>query len=440
MRVLMLGWEFPPSITGGLGTACAGLVRALNTAAVDVTFVAPEPEPDLPRVVFPPPPEPVQKKVAHWLQPSGDIRTLQHVTFHTVPVRLSPYKTTNVAERITWRAADSVRSPFNAIEPEIDDPAPKFDSPKPERGLFADVRRYTALVEKAAEAADFDVIHAHDWMTFPAGLAIAARTGKPLVVHIHSTEHDRGGHHGDGRIADIERRGVHGAIRVIAVSQFTKNLLVSNYGVSPDKVDVIYNAVEVPPGRRLANDDFSIKSGEKVVLFLGRITMQKGPEYFLSAARKVLEVMDDVKFVMAGAGDLARFTVELAASFGIAHKVLFTGFLRGLDVERIYQIADLFVMPSVSEPFGIAPLEAVARNVPTIISKQSGVSEVLKHALKVDFWDTNELANKMVAVLRRPILANMLREQGGREVAKLTWDAAAKQCVGVYGEAISAMP
>ena len=441
MRVLMLGWEFPPSITGGLGTACAGLVRALSTAAVDVTFIAPEPEPELPPVIFPPPREPVRRTVTHWAQPPGDVRTLDHVTFRTVPVRLSPYASTDVAERIAWRTFESVRPAGYAIETEIEEPLPSDPPPAPpERGLFADVRRYTALVEKVAEDAEFDVIHAHDWMTFPAALGIAARTGRPLVVHIHSTEHDRGGHHGDGRIADIERRGVHAATRVIAVSQFTKSLLVSNYGITPDKVDVIYNAVEPPPGRRLAADDFSIKSGEKVVLFLGRLTMQKGPEYFLSAARKVLEVMDDVKFVMAGAGDLARFTVELAASFGIAHKVLFTGFLRGLDVERIYQIADLFVMPSVSEPFGIAPLEAVARNVPTIISKQSGVGEVLKHALKVDFWDTNELANKMVAVLRRPVLANMLREEGGREVAKLTWDAAARQCVGVYGEAISAMP
>ncbi|HEX8324104.1 MAG TPA: glycosyltransferase family 4 protein [Tepidisphaeraceae bacterium] len=448
MRVLMLGWEFPPAINGGLGTACAGLVRALDRQGVDVTFVLPQPPPPRPFVAH------AQPFVRQWSPPADttgedagqdDLWIYDHITFQTIPVRLSPYETTTVVERNAHQSqqsgsATARHDPARFVDTSPVPPADEGPPPPPEIGLFADVKRYTEYVEQLAKDESFDVIHAHDWMTFPAALAVAGRSGKPLVVHLHSTESDRGGHNGDARISEIERRGVHGAIRVIAVSQFTKNLLVQQYGVPAEKVQVIYNAVEAPPDHRLTASDFSIKRQEKVVLFLGRLTMQKGPEYFLTAARKVLDVMDDVRFVMSGDGDLARHTVELAASYGIAHKVLFTGFLRGLDVERIYQIADLFVMPSVSEPFGIAPLEAIARQVPTIISKQSGVSEVLKHALKVDFWDTNELANKIVAVLRHPTLADMMRADGTRDVAKLSWAAAAKACVGLYRDAISVMP
>jgi glycosyltransferase involved in cell wall biosynthesis len=205
--------------------------------------------------------------------------------------------------------------------------------------------------------------------------------------------------------------------------------------VDPSKVDVVYNAVEVN-GNGFDEEKYKIHTDEKIVLFLGRITMQKGPEYFLAAAKKVLEVMDNVKFVMAGSGDMIRRTIEMAASMGIGHKVLFTGFLRGADVERVFRMADLYVMPSVSEPFGIAPLEAMSHDVPVIVSKQSGVSEILNHALKVDFWDINEMANKIVAVLRHPPLASTLRQHGSFDVRKRTWVDAARECVDVYGQAV----
>ncbi|MGC4033913.1 MAG: glycosyltransferase [Tepidisphaeraceae bacterium] len=465
----MLGWEFPPTITGGLGTACAGLVKALDDLGTEVDFILPESKTFEPIVshavpVFPASPAPLPPPVYFPspidsppppAEPRFETRVYHHISFHTVPVQLSPYESETRVERFDWQTSELVQldggippAPPHAAHETTPaapaaapyDPAPAGSPPPvPETGLLADVKRYTAYVESLAGLKRFDVIHAHDWMTFPAALAIAHATGKPLVVHVHSTELDRSGDHGDTRIIDIERAGVHGATRVIAVSQFTKNLLVHHYGISPEKVDVVYNAVEPPADLRLAADEFAIKKGEKIVLFMGRLTSQKGPEYFLTAARKVLEVMDDVKFVMAGDGDMARQVVQLAAAFGIAHKVLFTGFLRGLDVERIFQLADLFVMPSVSEPFGIAPLEAVVRQVPTIISKQSGVSEVLRHALKVDFWDTNELANKIVAVLRHPTLAMMMREDAGRDVAKLTWPAAARQCLQTYGTAMGTL-
>jgi len=228
---------------------------------------------------------------------------------------------------------------------------------------------------------------------------------------------------------------MHGAMKIIAVSLLTKNIVNHHYGIDTSKVEVVYNAVEVN-GNGFDEEKYKIHKDEKIVLFLGRITMQKGPEYFLAAAKKVLEVMDNVKFVMAGSGDMIRRTIEMAASMGIGHKVLFTGFLRGPDVERVCKMADLYVMPSVSEPFGIAPLEAMSHDVPVIVSKQSGVSEILNHALKVDFWDVNEMANKIVAVLRHPPLASTLRQHGSFDVRKRTWVDAARECVGVYGQAV----
>jgi len=303
---------------------------------------------------------------------------------------------------------------------------------------LSEVRRYAALASVIARDESFEVVHAHDWMTFPAGLAVANMKSVPLVVHVHSTEFDRSGQHVNQRIYDIERSGVHGADRVIAVSHLTKNTLTSRYGVNPAKVEVVYNAIETE-GNAAYPENCNIHRDEKIVLFLGRITFQKGPEYFLAAAKKVLEMMDNVKFVMAGSGDMIRRTIEMAAAMGIGHKVLFTGFLRGHDVERMFKMADLYVMPSVSEPFGIAPLEAMSHDVPVIISKQSGVSEVLGHALKVDFWDIDEMANKIIAVLRHPPLARTLRELGGFEVSRMSWSDSARACVSVYESAQRAM-
>ena len=284
-----------------------------------------------------------------------------------------------------------------------------------------------------AGGADFDVIHAHDWLTYPAGMALAGVTGKPLIAHVHATEFDRAGEHVNQGVYDIERMGMHAADRVIAVSLLTKKVCITRYGVPEQKVEVVYNGVEqddVQPreGARIESDD-------KIVLFLGRITMQKGPEYFIRAAKRVLEKVENVKFVVAGSGDMALRMIDEAAHLGIGHKVLFTGFLRGRDVERVYKMADCYVMPSVSEPFGIAPLEAMLHDVPVIISKQSGVAEVLTHALKVDFWDTDEMANKIVAVLRHAPLSKTLRAHAPFELRRLTWDGAAEKCVKVYERA-----
>jgi glycosyltransferase involved in cell wall biosynthesis len=283
----------------------------------------------------------------------------------------------------------------------------------------------------------FDVIHAHDWLTYPAGLALAAVTGRPLVVHVHSTEFDRSGLHVNQRIYDIERRGMHGAMKVITVSMLTKNLCINRYGVADGKIDVVYNGVDLAP-EQVGMEPIQAK--DTIVLYFGRITMQKGPEYFVQAAKRVLDVYKDVKFVVAGSGDQAQRMIELAASLGIGHKMLFTGFLRGQDIARVFALADLYVMPSVSEPFGIAPLEAISHEVPVLISRTSGVSEVLTNALKCDFWDVNEMANKIVAVLRHPPLQRTLIEHGKFEVRKLTWDGAASRCGEIYKGVVAGMP
>ena len=301
--------------------------------------------------------------------------------------------------------------------------------------IIGDCRRYAHLVLRLCAHERFDVIHAHDWMTYPAGMALARLSGKPLVVQIHSTEFDRSGQNVNQQVYDIERRGMHAAIAVIAVSQLTRSICVHRYGVPANKIRVVYNGVDLDPS---VGGGLSVSPKDKIVLFLGRITMQKGPEYFVAAAKRVLEKIDNVKFLVAGNGDMAQRMIELAAEMGIGHKVLFTGFLRGQDVKRVFQMADCYVMPSVSEPFGIAPLEAMSHDVPVIISKQSGVSEVLTHALKVDFWDVDEMANKIVAVLRHPPLSQTLREHGALELRKLTWDGAASKCVQVYERATEA--
>jgi glycogen(starch) synthase len=516
----MLGWEFPPFITGGLGTACYGLTKALDRQHVEVTFVLPKSVPSDSashvRLVSPGAilervsgrlPAPVVAtttvKVAERSPNAPEWRpdAKPPATLQAAPVAEGVPMT--VTERETWsriaaefestrfveipgdfagvydnpgtatptRIAESVRLMREAgwsIErirtlakagafPELTrDPVERAlasalpetaDRPKETvsaRGaesadysgdLLGMADRYARFAVDATRGVEFDVIHAHDWLTYPAGLAIAKLSGKPLVVHVHSTEFDRSGEHPNQQIYNIERRGMHGATRAIAVSMLTKNVCVNRYGVQAAKIDVVYNGVDLDPA---AAGVQPIHSKDKIVLYFGRITMQKGPEYFIQAAKKVLEYMDDVKFVVAGSGDQAQRMIEMAASMGIGNKVLFTGFLRGRDIARVFAMADLYVMPSVSEPFGIAPLEAMSHNVPVLISKSSGVSEVLMHALKVDFWDIEDMADKIIAVLRHPPLSRQLVEHGAFEIRGINWDGAATRTIRVYDRAIAA--
>ncbi len=443
----MLGWEFPPFISGGLGTACFGLTRALDELETDVLFVLPRPiggHRATHVTLVSPPGAPAGTRRGSQSVLEGSGQTWKHVAFREIDAALTPYLTPEEFAETAADAADvtgEIR--FEIAEPTLPRVARKGQTPdlsapavaaSPYSGdLFAEAQRYAALCTAIARSESFDVVHAHDWMTFPAGIAVAAATGRPLVVHVHATEFDRSGDHVNQRIYDLERAGMHAAAKVIAVSHLTRNIVTSRYGVPAEKVEVVYNAVD---DNGDAPSPAPIRRDEKIVLFLGRITMQKGPEYFIAAARKVLDVMDNVRFVMAGSGDMIRRSIELAAQMGIGHKLLFTGFLRGDDVARVFKMADLYVMPSVSEPFGISALEALSHDVPAIISKQSGVAEVLRHVLKVDFWDIDEMANKIIAVLRHPPLHATLREHGAFEVRKLTWRDSAERCLHVYSAAL----
>ncbi len=457
MHVLMLGWEFPPYITGGLGTACQGLTKSLDQRGVKITFLLPKAvgneAPAHINLVGTDTPQQRRAPTSADGSVQPDHETTNEMTdalIDTTFVEIeagfaNPYARPDIhtkMHRESLNAGENI-SPDILIDPVSGDPiAPEeaaMDKIDSDYGgdLLTKIRRYAAFCLKAAKDLEFDVIHAHDWMTFPAGLMLARATGRPLVCHVHSTEFDRSGEHPNQMIYDIERRGAHGAMRVIAVSRLTQDILVYRYGMDRNRISVVYNGVDLEPTQN--DPKRGIKGDDKIVLYLGRITMQKGPEYFIQAAARVLQVMKNVKFVVAGDGDMARGMIEMAAHLGIGHKVLFTGFLRGRDIDRVFQMADLYVMPSVSEPFGIAPLEAMIRDVPVLISKSSGVSEVLTHALKVDFWDTDAMADKIVAVLRHPPLGNTLRRQGAFEVRGLNWTGAAERVEQVYNQVVEAM-
>lgn len=508
MHVLMLGWEFPPFIAGGLGTACHGLTKAMDRRGLNVTFVLPKvidrSESSHVNLLSPPPvgggggaiaarnvagdpawqlsisaadmvagemadtQRSASAAAAESPPPSGPQPQVinipfEHVRFIGVPAGFNnPYQRPSeggpfLAGRwVIRRGLRTFLGEHDAAEPEDVQTVSYADlhlaqqqqqSMQPPMihpigddyggDLLTQVERFAQFCLVATRNLKFDVIHAHDWMTYPAGSAIARLSGKPLVAQVHSTEFDRSGTHVNQRVYDIERRGMHGAMRVIAVSQLTKNVIMRRYGVPDAKVSVVYNGVDLEPTQ--GEHVEGIQSRDKIVLYFGRITYQKGPEYFIAAAKRVLEMMPDVKFVVAGSGDQAKNMIEMAASLGIGHKVLFTGFLRGRDIKRIFAMADLYVMPSVSEPFGIAPLEAMSNDVPVLISKSSGVSEVLVHALKVDFWDIDDMADKIIAVLRHPPLSQTLREHGAFEVRKITWDGAASRCEQIYRSVISEM-
>ena len=420
IRTLMLGWEFPPFISGGLGTACFGLTQAMDHLGMPVTFVLPTTGPFRLCDGVPSP--------AGSSEGGRSGATFRHVRFRPVAAQLRPY----VSPSLSASAATAVL--HAEASPRKDRKANGHSNYGPD--IYEEVQRFANRVVDLAESEEFDLIHAHDWMTFPAGVALAAASDRPLVIQVHSTEFDRSGEHVNQYVYDIERHAMHAATRIIAVSNYTRNIVISRYGVVPEKVEVVYNGVQAyQPAETFVRHTWPAQT-DRVVLFLGRITMQKGPEYFLQAARKVLDKVDNVKFVMAGDGDMLYRMIELAAELDIGHQVLFTRFLRGDDVHKAYRMADLYVMPSVSEPFGIAPLEALQHDVPVLISKQSGIAETFRNALKVDFWDINEMADKMIAVLRHPPLQQMLRTEGHKETLRFRWEDSAARMNEIYHETL----
>jgi glycosyltransferase involved in cell wall biosynthesis len=365
MKIAMIGWEYPPFKVGGLGTHCYGLTHGLADKNVHIDFYMPK----------------LRKKVK------------------------SDNKNINIVE-----VGEAEIYPYD--RPDDKELGGKF---------FDAVYRYNDLLVQRVKG-KYDLIHCHDWLTMKAAVALKEKMGVPLVLTVHSTEYDRSGWiYPNQWFIDIEREGMQKADHIIAVSEFTKRVIVEKYGIHPDKITVVHNAV------------YPIGEGEKrnLILFLGRLTIQKGPEFFLKTAKKVLDY-EDARFVIAGSGDMLPRLIEQAVHMGISNKVIFTGKLTEEEVHHIYQISSVYVMPSVSEPFGITALEAISAGTPTIVSKSAGVSEVLKNCFKVDFWDTDEMANKIIALLRYDSLRDVMRQSSKREIQLFTWDRVAERTLDVY--------
>ena len=427
MRILMFGWEFPPHIAGGLGTACYGMTRGLARNGVDVTFVVPHAYGDedqrFIRVVNASDVEAVYGSTASGADDVLDKISFIHIDSNMVPY-ISPEEYESYHEEFVktgkrvWSTTDSWKQRYTF-------------SGKYGANLMEEVARYAVVAAQVAKNLEgqFDVIHAHDWLTYYAGIAAKRISGKPLVVHMHATEYDRSGENVNTQVHAIEKAGMQAADCVMAVSNLTRNIVINRYGIDAKKVVTVHNAVRFAENAAPAPER-GVK--DKIITFLGRITYQKGPDYFVEAAAKVLKRVPNVRFVMAGSGDMMNHVIRRVARLGIADRFHFTGFLRGEDVHKMFQLSDVYVMPSVSEPFGISPLEAMRSNVPVIISKQSGVAEVLDYAVKVDYWDVDALADAMYGLIQYPALANMFSAKGLEEVTNLKWNNVAAKMKTIY--------
>ncbi len=395
LKVLMFGWEFPPFKSGGLGTACYGLTKGLARNGVHVTFVMPAT------------PERARAKFVKLIGASNIAKT---VKIRKIESPLLAYMTS--ASYDEWHHFSVSGSKKKQVYG---------------RNLFEEVQRYAALAKYIAKEEEHDIIHAHDWMTYQAAINAKKISKKPLVVHLHATEFDRTGGNPDQRISHIEWTGLKEADKIITNSNYSKQNIIKHYKINPDKIDVVHWGID-----DIQTTEYKPVKKDKTVLFLGRVTIQKGPDYFIEVAKKVLEYEPHTRFVIVGDGDMLPRIINRAAELEITDKVIFTGALAGEDVHKAFQTADLYVMPSVSEPFGLVALESLKNGTPILISKQSGVSEVLQHALKVDFWDLNEMTNKIVATLRYQALHEALKEHGMKEVQKFTLDEPAKKVLQVY--------
>ena len=422
----MFGWEFPPHIAGGLGTACYGMTRGLARNGVEVVFVMPRAYGDedqrFVRVVNASDVETIGTRDHEFSE-----ELLEKVSFIHIDSNMLPYIS---PEEYAAYHDEFVRSGRTHEWTDVWKQRYTF-SGKYGANLMEEVARYAMVAAQVAKDLEgqFDVIHAHDWLTYFAGIAAKRVSGKPLVVHMHATEFDRSGENINRRVYAIEKAGMQAADRVIAVSELTRRIVIGKYGIPAEKVVTVHNAVRFGESED-AVPERAVK--DKVVTFLGRITYQKGPDYFVEAAAKVLQRVPDVRFVMAGSGDLMNHVVRRVARGGIADRFHFTGFLKGGEVQRMFRLSDVYVMPSVSEPFGISPLEAMRSGVPVIISRQSGVAEVLDYAIKVNYWDVDALADAIYGLLTYPALGRMFASKGLEEVTGLKWTNAAAKIKTVY--------
>lgn len=425
MKVLMFGWEFPPHIAGGLGTACYGIVKGLAHNGVETMFVMPSVSGD-------------EDKSAADIINASDVPVeitdtmnvddfLDKVQFVHIGTNMVPYLDPEEFHTLIEEDRKRQVRDFTVNYGHTYKFSGKYGS-----NLMEEVARYAMVGGTIAmtHKDEFDVIHAHDWLTYNAGIAAKRLSGKPLVVHVHATSFDRSSDNNiDTRVYEIEKRGMEAADKVITVSDLTRNIVITKYGIDPAKVVTVHNAVDFS-GRSEVKVEKGVK--DKVVTFLGRITFQKGPEYFIEAAAKVLKRCDNVRFVMAGSGDMMNRSIRQVARLGISDRFHFTGFLRGNEVQKMFALSDVYVMPSVSEPFGISPLEAMRSGVPSVISRQSGAAEVLKYAFKVDFWDVDAMADEIYALLQYPALSQFASKFGYDEVNTLKWNNAAAKIKSVY--------
>lgn len=406
MKVLMFGWEFPPYFAGGVGTVCEQLSKALADKDVEITFVMPKG------------PDEVNAKhlkllVADKLVPNSKINIKPINSMMKAYQSFNDYET-SISNHLVAKG--------DGIAGEL------YGS-----NLLEEVRRFAAKAKLIAQETDFDIIHAHDWTTFPAAIAAAQVSGKPLITHMHITEFDKtGGLHADPRVYAIEKEGMDKSDMIIAVSNKIKDRCINQYFQNPEKIQVIHNGAELTT--RAKGRAAHIKGNDDLVLFTGRVTLQKGPDYFVEMAKKILEHKPNTKFVMAGSGDMLQNCISRAAELGISNKFLFHGFYTREEGDEYYQIADLYVMPSVSEPFGLVPLEAMYHDTPVIVSKQSGISEVITNCFKCDFWDVDDMAAKAIAALSYPSMKNHMSSLGKKELNGMTWEKPATQCIDIYNK------
>jgi glycosyltransferase involved in cell wall biosynthesis len=426
MRVLMFGWEFPPHISGGLGTASYGLTKGMaKLSDVDVIFVVPkewgDEDQSVVRLIGANKIPVAFKKVYY----KGFTRPIEKIEISS---KIVPYINPEDFWTLTRSEVSEKRIFVQTNHEGKIDFSGKYDG-----NLLEEITKYAVVASVIAEENRFDVIHAHDWLAYPAGIAAKEVSGKPLVIHVHATDFDRSGSNVNQSVYQIEKKGMDAADKIITVSNHTRNIVINKYHIDPNKVETVYNAVEPA-----ILDEIARSKGfdEKVVTFLGRITLQKGPEYFIETAHSVLQVMDNVRFVMAGSGDMMERMIKRTAALRISDRFHFTGFLKEHDVHKLLAMSDVYIMPSVSEPFGISSLEAMQSKVPVIISKQSGVAEILTHAIKADFWDINAMADAIYSILTYPALSKLFIKKGKEEVIKLKWDISARDVRRIYSEVI----
>lgn len=417
MKALMFGWEFPPHILGGLGTASYGLTKGMHANGnMDISFVIPKPHGD------------EEKGFARIIGACDTPVAWRDVSWDYVASRIGKV----MDPQLYFDLRDHIYADFNYMN--LNDlGCIEFSGRYPDN-LMEEINNYSIVAGVIARTVPCDIIHSHDWLTYPAGIHAKNITGKPLVIHVHATDFDRSRGNVNPTVFGIEKDGMEHADHIITVSNLTRRTVIEKYGINPDKVTTVHNAV-IP----LDYDLLNLKRrthDEKVVTFLGRITMQKGPEYFVEVAAKVLKKNKNVRFVMAGSGDMMDDMIRLAARRGIADRFHFTGFLRGKEVYQMLRDSDVYIMPSVSEPFGISPLEAMEMGVPSIISKQSGCAEILTNVIKTDYWDIDAMADAIHAIISYPALYNQLREDGIEEIHGITWEKAGKKVIDIYNSLI----